>query len=241
MIRLTRNPIFIQFYQLLHSLHKNFFRHLWHLHSFCRNIKPPEIIFRTKNESFALVIFIGFYSFKNGLAVMNRCTSRINSNGLIWFNFHCSPLAVFVIHFKHVIGKIFTEGKIIYIQSRQLDVLNFCDFKIICSNHNLYICCKETKKTKEKIFMSLDNIQLSTQTCEILFSHNLIGDQASKPKAQTQEKIKIECLGENKKQVVFIVNDPSSKFLADEEMEMLTKLVSACKMTMKDIALVNFT
>ncbi|MGN6801183.1 MAG: hypothetical protein ACTHJN_04715 [Ginsengibacter sp.] len=89
--------------------------------------------------------------------------------------------------------------------------------------------------------MSLDNIQLSTQTCEILFSHNLIGDQASKPKAQTQEKIKIECLGENKNQVVFIVNDPSSKFLADEEMEMLTKLVSACKMTVKDIALVNFT
>jgi hypothetical protein len=88
--------------------------------------------------------------------------------------------------------------------------------------------------------MSLDNIQLSAQTCEILFSHNLIGDQASKPKAQTQEKIKIESLGENKKHVVFIVNDPSSKFLADEEMEMLTKLVSACKMTMNDIALLNF-
>ncbi|MGN6248166.1 MAG: hypothetical protein ACTHNG_07405 [Ginsengibacter sp.] len=29
--------------------------------------------------------------------------------------------------------------------------------------------------------------------------------------------------------------------MADEEMEMLTKLVSACKMTVKDIALVNFT
>jgi hypothetical protein len=88
--------------------------------------------------------------------------------------------------------------------------------------------------------MSLDNIQLSDQTCAILFSHNLIEDQASNGEPESQEKIKIDCLGENQKHVLFLVNDPSNKFLGDEEMEMLLKLIAACKLSMADIALVNF-
>ena len=88
--------------------------------------------------------------------------------------------------------------------------------------------------------MSLDNIQLSAETCSILFNHNLIGDLASNPEADSQNKIKINALGGNQKHVVFLVNDGSCKFLPDEEMELLTKLVSACKLTMNDISLVNF-
>ena len=88
--------------------------------------------------------------------------------------------------------------------------------------------------------MSLDNIQLSGQTCAILFSHNLIEDQASNREQESQEKIKIDCLGENQKQVLFLVNDQSNKYLGDEEMEMLVKLIAACKLSMADIALVNF-
>ncbi len=88
--------------------------------------------------------------------------------------------------------------------------------------------------------MSLDNIQLSDQTCAILYSHNLIEDQASNVTANSQEKIKINSLGENQRNVLFLVNDPSCKFLPDEEMELLTKLISACKLSMADIALVNF-
>ncbi len=98
---------------------------------------------------------------------------------------------------------------------------------------------QRNEKKEEKIFMSLDNIQLSDQTCEILFSHNLIEDQASNVAAKSQNKIEIASLGENQKHVLFLVNDPSSKFLADEEMELLTKFIAACKLSMADIALVN--
>lgn len=88
--------------------------------------------------------------------------------------------------------------------------------------------------------MSLDNIQLPDQTCAILYSRNLIEDQASRNIEISQENIKINYLGENKKHVLFLVNDPSCKFLPDEEMDLLTKLVSACRLSMNDIALVNF-
>ncbi len=88
--------------------------------------------------------------------------------------------------------------------------------------------------------MSLDDIQLSDEACVILFEHDLVEDQSSAEKENSAEKIKINSLGANKKHVLFIVNDPSSKFLPDEEMELLTNLVSASKLSMEDIALVNF-
>lgn len=88
--------------------------------------------------------------------------------------------------------------------------------------------------------MSLDNIQLSDQSCSILFSHNLIEDSASNVATEFQNKIEINSLGENQKNVLFLVNNPDSKFLPDDEMELLTNLISACKLSMADIALVNF-
>lgn len=89
--------------------------------------------------------------------------------------------------------------------------------------------------------MSLDNIQLSSQTCAILFNGDLIEEPAFNSKVNSEEKIEIQSLGENKSHILFIINNSSHKFLPDEEMELLTKLVSACKLTMADIALVNFS
>ena len=88
--------------------------------------------------------------------------------------------------------------------------------------------------------MSLDNIQLSDQTCAILFSHNLIEAEASEREEVSDENATISRLGENKKNILFLVNDSSCKFLPDDEMELLTNLVSACKLSMADISLVNF-
>ncbi len=88
--------------------------------------------------------------------------------------------------------------------------------------------------------MSLDNIQLSNQICEILYSHNLIEDFESHSDINSVKKNEIESLGENQSNILFIVNDPAHKFLPDEEMELLTRLVSACQLSLADIALVNF-
>lgn len=89
--------------------------------------------------------------------------------------------------------------------------------------------------------MSLDNIQLSYETCAILFNHNLIEDPTSNPKVDSSQKIEIESFGENHSHVLFVVNNNTHKFLPDDEMELLTKLVSACKLSLADIALVNFS
>ena len=87
--------------------------------------------------------------------------------------------------------------------------------------------------------MSLNNIQLSGEACKNLFQNNLV----QLIKTGTKEKsvsTKTESLGENLQKIFFLVNDPSCRFLTDDEMEMVTKLLSACKLSMADITLVNF-
>lgn len=88
--------------------------------------------------------------------------------------------------------------------------------------------------------MSLDNIQLSGQICEILFKRNLIAELTPGIIIDSHEKIEIRSLGDNQKQILFLVNNTSTGFLPEEEMELLTNLISACKLSMADVALVNF-
>ena len=88
--------------------------------------------------------------------------------------------------------------------------------------------------------MSLDNIQLSGETCEILFKHNLIASTTSAIITDSMIKSEIRSLGDNQKQILFLVENSTSSFLPEEEMELLTNLITACKLSMADIALVNF-
>jgi len=88
--------------------------------------------------------------------------------------------------------------------------------------------------------MSLDNIQISGQTCEILFKHNLIAGTTSEIIADSLIKSKIRSIGDNQKQILFLVNNSEAPFLPEEEMALLTNLITACKLSMADIALVNF-
>lgn len=88
--------------------------------------------------------------------------------------------------------------------------------------------------------MSLNNIQLQSETYKDLFNGNLILAMETALSEQLPSETKIECLGENRQGVVFMVNDPHYKFLSDDEMEMLIKLLSACKLSLADIAVINF-
>jgi hypothetical protein len=84
--------------------------------------------------------------------------------------------------------------------------------------------------------MSLDNIQLSKETCKNLFAKNLVELEEKGDK----KEIAISSLGENQQQILFIVNEPEQRFLPDDEMSLLSNLITACKLSMADIALVNF-
>jgi len=87
--------------------------------------------------------------------------------------------------------------------------------------------------------MSLDNIQLSKKECQILFAKNLIEKTQDAVTDTVSKEIKINSLGGNQKQILFLVNDSQNKFLPDNEMDLLSNLISACKLSMEDIALVN--
>lgn len=98
--------------------------------------------------------------------------------------------------------------------------------------------------------MSINNIQLPGHLCQIMFTNSLIGKLQSEtiktetiqdePAKKASNKLKINCLGENKKNILFLVNNSQNKFLADNEMKLLTDLLTACKISMEDIALVNY-
>lgn len=86
--------------------------------------------------------------------------------------------------------------------------------------------------------MSLNKIQFSGYLCQNLYTKNLISTTGISN--TDNSKIKIGSLGGNQKKILFLVNNSTSKFLDDEEMILLTNLTTACKLSMEDIALVNY-
>ncbi|MEO6843703.1 MAG: hypothetical protein ABI184_00950 [Ginsengibacter sp.] len=88
--------------------------------------------------------------------------------------------------------------------------------------------------------MSLDTIRLSKNARQILFAKSLVEAAPAEELADKGTQIRINSLGGNKKNILFLVTDSQNKFLPDEQMDLLSNLISACKLTMADIALVNY-
>ncbi len=96
--------------------------------------------------------------------------------------------------------------------------------------------------------MSIDNIQLNGYLCEKMFSKTILDltktartrNNDVDVKKNLSKKIKISSLGENERNILFLVNNAQNKFVADDEMKLLTDLLPACKISMADIALVNY-
>lgn len=53
------------------------------------------------------------------------------------------------------------------------------------------------------------------------------------------EQNSISFLGENKKQIVILVNEENAVFITDEQYNFLSNLLTACKLNMADVALIN--
>lgn len=87
--------------------------------------------------------------------------------------------------------------------------------------------------------MSLDNIQLSKKERQLLFTKNLIDTTPNKVLHTVSREFEIKSLGENQQHILFLVKDSQNIFLPDDEMNLLSNLILACKLSMADIALVN--
>lgn len=59
------------------------------------------------------------------------------------------------------------------------------------------------------------------------------------PAPATPPPVKKWYLGDNKKHIVFVVHDANAVFINDEWLSTLVKLITACKLNMGDVAIVN--
>jgi hypothetical protein len=87
--------------------------------------------------------------------------------------------------------------------------------------------------------MSLDNIQLPAIVLQDLYKNSLVDLNTAIPKATIAKTGGIAFLGNNQKQIVIIADNSSSLYLPDEELNFLMGILSACKLSMADVALVN--
>ena len=89
--------------------------------------------------------------------------------------------------------------------------------------------------------MSLDNIQLPAIVLQDLFKNSLIDLNADKASTQVTIAAAFAFLGRNEKRISIIVNDANTIYLPDEELNFLMGILSACKLSMADVALVNIS
>jgi hypothetical protein len=87
--------------------------------------------------------------------------------------------------------------------------------------------------------MSLDNIQLPATILQGLYGKSLYDLETDKSVSDDIQTGNIVYLGTNQKKVVILVNSSSAIYLPDEELNFLLGILTACKLSMADIALIN--
>jgi hypothetical protein len=89
--------------------------------------------------------------------------------------------------------------------------------------------------------MSLNQINFSAKELADLFKSTLVDSGNST--SSIPEKISnhgFRYLGENKKKVLAVVNYPDVIYLPDPQLNFLTNLAEACKLSLGDLAILNF-
>lgn len=88
--------------------------------------------------------------------------------------------------------------------------------------------------------MSLDNIQLSPLLVLQLYKKTLIDLNGLRQNSTLPQPYNISFLGNNEKKILVLVNECDTTFLPVADLNFLINILSACKITMADIALINF-
>lgn len=87
--------------------------------------------------------------------------------------------------------------------------------------------------------MPLDNIKLTPFLLQGLFKNSLIEIESIQLKVQIQPIATFNILGNNLKRVAIIVEDADMLHLGDDQLNFLSGVLSACKLTMEDVAIIN--
>ena len=84
--------------------------------------------------------------------------------------------------------------------------------------------------------MDLNQIKLTSQQVADLYSNVLIESGATVMPASTT----IRFLGNNKENILIVVNTDNTVFIADDDLKFLTTVLAACKMSLADVAIINW-
>jgi len=89
--------------------------------------------------------------------------------------------------------------------------------------------------------MSLDNIQLPATLLQGLYTKPLYDMKTSEPATDLTKTSNISYLGNNQKKVIILVRSSDAIYLPDDELNFLLGILTACKLSMADIALINIS
>lgn len=86
--------------------------------------------------------------------------------------------------------------------------------------------------------MSLNDIVLPVKSIVSLYKNSLVEDQSfNTPKPLQQSSVAI--LGKNLRRIIILVTNKEAAFLPDDELNFLLGILSACKLNMDDVGIVN--
>ncbi len=99
---------------------------------------------------------------------------------------------------------------------------------------------KKQKKTPVKSdFMSLENFQMPIDLMSELYKDSLIVLDEKQISSESLKSTGFISLGNNKRNILLLVDETEAVHLKEENLDFLTGILTACKLTIADIALLN--
>lgn len=84
--------------------------------------------------------------------------------------------------------------------------------------------------------MTLKKLILNPYNTASLYKETLVGNLTNEPSIQKEN---IAFLGKNLKKVMLIVNDENHFFVSEDDLQFLSKILGACKLTIEDVCIIN--
>lgn len=89
--------------------------------------------------------------------------------------------------------------------------------------------------------MSLDNFQLPTHLLSELYKNSLVVLDDKQINTESLKEENFVFLGNNHKNILIVVEDAEAVHVNDQDLNFLIGILTACKLTIADIALLNMT
>lgn len=117
-----------------------------------------------------------------------------------------------------------------------LDKINLPDFLIADLYKDNLVVFNDVQAPKAKVKEVTNNQEKINEN--IIDTSIAVAQPAMPPTAPLTSKNLF--LGDNKKQIIIIVKDDEAVFLRDERLNFLSSILSACKLNLGDVAIINY-